>query len=93
MNMNLRKRALAEFIGTFWLLFGGCGSAVLAAAFPALGIGFIGVALALWCATTMALLGGTLIGGTIGGGIYRLFTEVAPSRTTAGNVSERLRAA
>jgi len=36
----------AEFIGTFWLVFGGCGSAVLAAAFPGLGIGFVGVSLA-----------------------------------------------
>ena len=36
----------AEFLGTFWLVFGGCGSAVLAAAFPELGIGFVGVALA-----------------------------------------------
>jgi aquaporin Z len=44
--MSLSKRAIAEFMGTFWLVFGGCGSAVLAAAFPALGIGFLGVALA-----------------------------------------------
>jgi aquaporin Z len=44
--MSLSKRAIAEFIGTFWLVFGGCGSAVLAAAFPELGIGFLGVALA-----------------------------------------------
>jgi aquaporin Z len=44
--MSLTKRALAEFIGTFWLVFGGCGSAVLAASFPGLGIGFLGVALA-----------------------------------------------
>jgi len=44
--MSLSKRAIAEFIGTFWLVFGGCGSAVLAAAFPQLGIGFYGVALA-----------------------------------------------
>jgi aquaporin Z len=44
--MSLGKRAGAEFIGTFWLVFGGCGSAVLAAAFPDLGIGFLGVALA-----------------------------------------------
>jgi aquaporin Z len=44
--MSLSKRAVAEFIGTFWLVFGGCGSAVLAAAFPGLGIGFAGVALA-----------------------------------------------
>src|SRR5271169_4232513 len=44
--MSLSKRAAAEFFGTFWLVFGGCGSAVLAAAFPGLGIGFVGVALA-----------------------------------------------
>jgi aquaporin Z len=44
--MTLRKRAFAEFFGTFWLVFGGCGAAVLAAGFPTLGIGFIGVALA-----------------------------------------------
>ena len=37
----------AEFVGTLWLVFGGCGSAMLAAAFPALGIGFAGVSLAL----------------------------------------------
>jgi aquaporin Z len=42
----LSKRAAAEFIGTFWLVFGGCGSAVLSAAYPQLGIGFLGVALA-----------------------------------------------
>ncbi|GGF31202.1 aquaporin Z [Echinicola rosea] len=40
------KKLIAEFIGTFWLVLGGCGSAVLAAAFPELGIGFAGVALA-----------------------------------------------
>jgi aquaporin Z len=44
--MSLVKRCEAEFFGTFWLVFGGCGSAVLAAAFPGLGIGFAGVALA-----------------------------------------------
>ncbi len=49
--MHIGKRAAAEFIGTFWLVFGGCGSAVLAAAFPKeglgnLGIGFVGVSLA-----------------------------------------------
>jgi len=44
--MSLGKRSVAEFFGTFWLVFGGCGSAVLAAAFPGLGIGFVGVALA-----------------------------------------------
>ncbi|OWT66240.1 aquaporin Z [Candidimonas nitroreducens] len=44
--MPLSKRALAELIGTFWLVLGGCGSAVLAAGFPQFGIGFAGVALA-----------------------------------------------
>ena len=44
--MSLVKRSVAELVGTFWLVFGGCGSAVLAAAFPNLGIGFLGVALA-----------------------------------------------
>ena len=40
------KKLVAEFIGTFWLVLGGCGSAVLAASFPELGIGFVGVSLA-----------------------------------------------
>lgn len=44
--MSMTKRLVAEGIGTFWLVFGGCGSAVLAAAYPGLGIGFLGVALA-----------------------------------------------
>jgi aquaporin Z len=44
--MPISKRMAAEFIGTFWLVLGGCGSAVLAAGFPTLGIGFLGVALA-----------------------------------------------
>jgi aquaporin Z len=44
--MSLGKRAAAEFFGTFWLVFGGCGAAVLAAGFPTVGIGFLGVALA-----------------------------------------------
>src|SRR6266481_3376249 len=44
--MSLTKRSLAEFLGTFWLVFGGCGSAVLAAAFPNVGIGLLGVSLA-----------------------------------------------
>jgi len=44
--LSLGRRATAELLGTFWLVFGGCGSAVLAAAFPNLGIGFLGVALA-----------------------------------------------
>ena len=44
--MPLSKKLTAEFIGTFWLVFGGCGAAVLDAAFPQLGIGFLGVAFA-----------------------------------------------
>ncbi len=44
--MNLQKKLTAEFIGTFWLVLGGCGSAVLAAAFPEVGIGLLGVSLA-----------------------------------------------
>lgn len=44
--MPMSKRAAAEFLGTFWLVFGGCGSAVLAAGFPKVGIGLLGVAFA-----------------------------------------------
>jgi aquaporin Z len=44
--MAIGKRATAELLGTFWLVFGGCGSAVLAAAFPDVGIGLLGVSLA-----------------------------------------------
>jgi len=43
---NKMKKLLAEFVGTFWLVFGGCGSAALAAAFPDVGIGLLGVSLA-----------------------------------------------
>lgn len=58
-------RALAaEFFGTFWLVFGGCGSAVLAAAFPDLGIGFAGVSLAFGLTVlTMAYAVGGISGG------------------------------
>src|SRR5690554_839282 len=45
-TIEMVAKLSAEFIGTFWLVLGGCGSAVLAAAFPELGIGFAGVALA-----------------------------------------------
>ena len=44
--MNLTKRTLAELVGTFWLVLGGCGSAVLAAGIPELGLGYLGVSLA-----------------------------------------------
>ncbi|WP_300621709.1 aquaporin Z [Dokdonella sp.] len=62
--MSLGKRLGAEFFGTFWLVFGGCGSAVLAAAFPQLGIGFAGVALAFGLTVlTMAFAVGHISGG------------------------------
>jgi len=62
--MDMTRRAGAEFFGTFWLTFAGCGSAVLAAAFPALGIGFLGVALAFGLTVlTMAYSVGHISGG------------------------------
>ena len=58
------KPLAAEFLGTFWLVFGGCGSAVFAAAFPQLGIGFTGVALAFGLTVvTMAYAVGPISGG------------------------------
>jgi len=58
------KRLFAEFFGTFWLVFGGCGSAVLAAAYPDLGIGFLGVAFAFGLTVlTMAYAVGGISGG------------------------------
>src|SRR6476660_972091 len=45
-EFSLTQRMSAEFLGTFWLVFGGCGSAVLAAAFPQVGIGLLGVSFA-----------------------------------------------
>ncbi len=62
--MPLTKRLAAEFIGTLWLVLGGCGSAVLAAAFPQLGIGFTGVSLAFGLTVlTMAYAVGHISGG------------------------------
>src|SRR6218665_3348758 len=60
----MQKKLFAEFFGTFWLVFGGCGSAVFAAAFPELGIGFTGVALAFGLTVlTMAYAVGGISGG------------------------------
>ena len=60
----MSKKLGAEFFGTFWLVFGGCGSAVLAAGFPHLGIGFVGVALAFGLTVlTMAYAVGGISGG------------------------------
>ena len=59
----MSKRLIAEFLGTFWLVFGGCGSAVISAAFPELGIGFLGVALAFGLTVvTMAYAVGSISG-------------------------------
>lgn len=62
--MPMSKRLGAEFLGTFWLVFGGAGSAVFAAAFPELGIGFVGVSLAFGLTVlTMAYAVGHISGG------------------------------
>ena len=62
--MTLAKKATAEFFGTFWLVFGGCGAAVLSAKFPELGIGFLGVACAFGLTVvTMAYAVGHISGG------------------------------
>lgn len=64
MESIVQKRLTAEFAGTFWLTFGGCGSAILAAAFPELGIGFLGVSLAFGLTVlTMAYAVGGVSGG------------------------------
>jgi aquaporin Z len=64
MNNDMLRRLFAEFFGTFWLTFGGCGAAVLAAAYPGLGIGFIGVAFAFGLTVlTMAYAVGHISGG------------------------------
>jgi aquaporin Z len=60
------RKCLAEFIGTFWLVLGGCGSAVLAATFPDVGIGFTGVALAFG----LTVLTGAYALGPVSGGHF-----------------------
>jgi len=62
--MPIAKRAVAELLGTFWLVFGGCGSAVLAAKFPEVGIGLLGVSLAFGLTVVaMAYAVGYITGG------------------------------
>jgi aquaporin Z len=64
METDTTRRAVAEFFGTFWLVFGGCGAAVLAAAYPGLGIGFLGVSFAFGLTVlTMAYAVGHISGG------------------------------
>ena len=64
MENDMSRRVAAEFFGTFWLVFGGCGAAVLAAGFPNLGIGFLGVAFAFGLTVlTMAYAVGHISGG------------------------------
>src|SRR6187549_2637052 len=65
MDSNLKKWS-AEFLGTFWLTFGGCGSAVLAAAFPGVGIGLLGVSLAFG----LTVVSGAYAFGPISGGHF-----------------------
>src|SRR5205823_3240067 len=64
MGMDMSRRIAAEFFGTFWLVFAGCGAAVLAAGFPTLGIAFVGVSLAFGLTVlTMAYAVGHISGG------------------------------
>src|SRR5256714_10419528 len=64
MDSDMSRRVVAEFFGTFWLVLGGCGAAVLAAGLPNLGIGFLGVAFAFGLTVlTMAYAVGHISGG------------------------------
>lgn len=83
--MSWGARLGAECVGTFWLVFGGCGSAVLAAAFPELGIGFVGVALAFGLSVvTMAYAVGHISGGHFNPAVT--FGLYAAGRVPVGDV-------
>lgn len=77
----LGKKMAAEFLGTFWLTFGGCGSAVLAAGFPQLGVGFAGVSLAFG----LTVLTGAYAFGPISGGHFN--PAVSAGLAAAGRFS------
>ena len=83
MPTSLQKWS-AEFLGTFWLTFGGCGSAVLAAAFPQLGIGFLGVSLAFG----LTVLTGAYALGPISGGHFNPAVSVGLALGGRFKVSE-----
>ena len=84
MNVTLMQKLLAEFLGTFLLVFGGCGSAVISAAFPQLGIGFTGVALAFG----LTVLTGVYAFGPVSGGHFN--PAVSLGLAVAGRFSWKL---